>query len=140
MSEEKKPGKRLVSKGEYALALAIRAGIRTSAMVSLLVAGTCGALVIYSLYSYPTGVGLALALCFGAFGLRAGKTARAKNNIAANMEAVELLTRHNAARLPAQETLVRASSQSPTEHPSVLLRATQEGQETPAEQRLRPCK
>lgn len=60
------------------------------------------------------------------------------SNEFSNVEPVEPLTRHNVDRLPAGESLVRASSEPAVEQEKMLLRAAQATVETPAEQLLRP--
>ncbi|HLK57424.1 MAG TPA: hypothetical protein VKU00_12715 [Chthonomonadaceae bacterium] len=50
---------------------------------------------------------------------------------------MEPITDHNAHLLPLMETLVRGSDLPPTEQQNELLRAVQQGQETPTEQLLR---
>ena len=147
MSE--KPQKRLVSKGQYVQVLGKKIGLQSLATVVATVFVTSGlftascllvtCLSIPSLLRHPERffaklfITMFLGICTWAmYWLSNTMFANAKS-----IEPVAPITERNAHLLPAQDTLVRGSDLPPSEQQSELLRATQNGQETPPEELLR---
>ena len=145
---EKKPQKRIVSKGRY-----VRMQIRL-----LFICGfslLCG--LFFALLIYRAGVKSALGLSYSLY--RCGHTdpnpemdqcfvliplvivlaqiaSSARRKSLTTLRSVGPITDRNAHLLPLQDTLVRSSDLPPTEQQAELLRAAQ-NQETPPEQLLR---
>jgi hypothetical protein len=144
MSE--KPGKRLVSKGQYLRLLGKRTALSSSA-IGIACAGGILFLIV--------GVGL---IRFGVFhqtlrqsmlsffsilsvccvaGIMAIRIAGNLFREAKAIERVAPITRHNTGDLPAVETLVRPSDLPHSHQQAQLLRAAPHGNETPVEELLR---
>lgn len=150
MPQVKQPKKRLVTRQEYIYHRAAKASWRVSAIVLFVIGiiATTGLLVFLflprygslNLYQLLERVlsGLVLLL----FGLPGGwwlfKRGMLHSEKAEQIEDVELLTHDTMRQLPAQETLVRASTEPTVKQEKVLLRATIAPEETPSEQLLRP--
>ncbi len=144
MNSTPKTGKRIVSRREYvarvkekAYLSSVGAGLCLLCLACLL--GIC--LVFWNTKTLPNAyipffMFLVITMVAGAvftlhIGLRTVKEAK-QINIGV------LLTRANAADLPAPDSLVRASEEPLQKQRAELLRATTKGEQTPAEQLLRP--
>jgi hypothetical protein len=148
MNQPSKPGKRIISKGEYVAntgkkaalssygAAVILTGIVSAGMIfaflCLVGGGTGGPSVGADRCLFVLGVGILsvapLALFY--YGGKAVKDA-------IEMDAGVPLTRANTADLPAAESLVRASEIPAQEQAAILLRAATQGQTTPPEELVR---
>jgi hypothetical protein len=151
MTDSSKQRKRIVSKEQYITYLAKKAGLSSvsgllfcSGLMGLLLAG-CGLLAsVLTLFgSASSDSDLFISLIWasssiGVISLLVGRIGFEGIKEAKKMTPVLPLTRHNVNQLPEPESLVRASAEPPAEQSDVLLRAAQPGQETPAEQLLRP--
>ncbi len=141
MTQEPKPGKRIVSKGAYMKASAGKVftivlfigmgcycALSTLRMFQKLLSKSDGVMLlpILAICLIMTG-----GLCFVIFSIIRGLVFIKQVDIGIP------LTRANTADLPAPETLVRASSEPSQAQEAVLLRAAAEGQETPPEQLVR---
>ena len=140
-----KPVRRIVSKGKYAAALGNKAAL-SSFGVSITLIGIMGLLCVCLI----TGVLLAhlavdtlllLAIFIGVVG--GGSSVLVYMGICSVQEAREMdpgqpLTRANTADLPAPDSLVRASQESPQEQKALLLRPTPPTPRIPSEQLVRP--
>jgi hypothetical protein len=115
-------------------ALGVGAGILWMIMIPVLCLAT-----------WPKGPGdgfqyiLLLLVCSGGIGLSwlAVRFGRRAMDRAEQMESVTTLTREMAARFPASESLMRASSELSVPQQDVLLRSAGVGSDIPAEQLLR---
>jgi hypothetical protein len=140
MSE--KPQKRLVSKGRYAWLMAVRAMLVAAGLLFLC---TGGVLLVTSQWhidprlqggnssDWPMG-GAFLLMCLSAGPFFAALYFFNKER---TIEEVAILTRETTRLLPLDKSLVRASDVPPSHQPAELLRSTQYGKETPAEELLR---
>jgi hypothetical protein len=149
MTEPKPQKKRVVSKSEYAAHLARKTTFKTgSTMMS--VGG--GIIVTLALVGYwvtlpilrdqPSWLTILFLLAWPLICI-AGVMWCIREGAALNKQAEEVEpllppTRHNIEQLPAEETLVRASTEPIHEQEKVLLRAATGAEETPPEQLLRP--
>jgi hypothetical protein len=151
MTNSSKPRKRVVSKGQYISYLAKKAGLSSvsgllfcSGLMGLLLAG-CGLLasVLMLFGSASPGSDLPISLIWASLSIGVASLLVERIGFEGIKEAQKMtpvlpLTRHNVEQLPEPESLVRASSEPAAEQCDVLLRAAHPGQETPAEQLLRP--
>ncbi len=135
--EPKTTNKRIVSKGEYAATQTSRALLRTSAVFSLVEVLICIALAVGVASANYGLFGWIAALFFAVMAFRLGRLGMGKLRQAARLEEVLPLTQANAILLPPTQTLVRASSPSAQAQQNILLRATRNDQQTPADQLLR---
>lgn len=154
MTQKPKPGRRIVSRGEYAVRVGKRIGtgfwgcglLLMAVFFGLFSAGMACASVqaIIDIYFHHSN-GLALdrltPLVTCVFFLMITKFLWKRGNANVELSTQKMyvipLTRVNTADLPAPEILVRASSEPPQAQESMLLRAAAEGQETPPEQLVR---
>jgi hypothetical protein len=135
MSE--KPEKRLVSKGRYAFLLGKSASLTFLSMTSDIVAILLLLMTVVQLvgvfYIWPIVTGLVTAGLSVVFFRAAGKLSKKANEI----DHIQPITARNTCLLPPEESLVRASDVPLSQQQAELLRATQHGNETPAEELLR---
>jgi hypothetical protein len=146
MTEPKPPKKRLVPVHEYVGRKATRA-VLFSLGGYLLLTGIIGMLISLSglVLSFPmwllgfSNVSFTLlALISGLISWGLFSAGQFVGETADKIEDVERLTFITADKLPAEETLVRASTEPTQQQEKVLLRAATASEETPPEQLLRP--
>lgn len=128
--------KRIVSKGEYVVVQTSRFALRVSAVLSIVEVVICMVLAVYIPLLHFGLLGWLASLFCAVMAFRLGKHRLTKLRLAAALEEVLPLTKANTALLPPAKSLVRAASASPQELQDVLLRATIEPHETPADQLL----
>ena len=145
MSTEK-PKKRLVRWDVYLWSVCKRTILRVSASglgifgVGILLMTIVGVVrfgvfqqdLKQSLVSFCIAIGM---YCGAGIGLL--RWAKSLSRKAQKIEPVAPITRHNTGNLPEVETLVRASDLPPSHQQAELLRAVQNGKETPPEELLR---
>jgi len=145
MSE--KPGKRLVSKGQYVQTVIGKGGLYS---VAISLYACTPVLLCISLFCLVIGVitgsdpdgfdrttMFILCGCFLALAVGAIWCGTKFFDKAAKIEEVTPLTKTNTGSLPEVETLVRPSDLAPSHQKAELLRAAQHSQETPPEELLR---
>jgi hypothetical protein len=144
MTEPKPPNKRVVSKPKYVAYLAQKVTLTTVSSTILV----CGMMLILCAFlrmgrtldstriGWNTNVFNMLCCALGGWLLL--RYGMALDNRTDEIEPVLPSTRENVKQLPAEETLVRASTEPTQQQEKVLLRAATAGAETPPEQLLRP--
>lgn len=152
---KQEPGKRIVSKGEYATRIIQKMGLQCGSL-SLLLFSVIGffvmmcCLVVGCMFiaDYMRGwnhivaglIAFLIAVTLGALSYLLWQAAN-RAIVAAGLIAPCLpLTRANTADLPAIESLVRASAEPLQIQQNVLLRAATQSEQTPPEQLVRPAK
>ena len=133
MKQEPEPGKRIVSKGEYARLIGEKAvsGVIGVTFILLTVAGlyTVRLMFMDGLHNLKSGVSLhsswyLFTACVASYGFyQLLHDAKKKMAVALRKEPIVPLTRANAADLPAPDCLVRASQEPMQAQEGVLLRA-----------------
>ena len=123
---------RIVGKSEYFKNLSLRCGLSISSLCLLLLTIGSGITTLLTLASPE-------ALIVGFSTVLLPMLLVISVNQTKSLEKVVLLTHANTADLPDPASLVRASDRPTQEQGDILLRATIEAPETPAEQLLRPA-
>lgn len=149
------PVKRVVPRSVYVRIQAWKAGLRLSGLGYGVLAGLCGLLIVYFLYSLVTsltfnagsasweGIGVAVLSCLVGIGVAAMEIGNCQESGAERLEQarritpVTPLTRANTGHLPAKESLVRPSSEADRETGS-MLRPASVHDAVPAPHMLRP--
>jgi len=132
--------KRIVSKGHYVKIQGQRVGITSAGCGLLLLAALCFGVAFFFIVIAIMGWwwGAIWGFVAGVAALWCGKWGFDSIRYAETIDPGIPLTRKVADTLPAEESLVRASSEPIQEQQAVLLRAAVDDQETPSEQLVRP--
>ncbi len=145
MNDAHKPGRRIVSKGEYARAQGRRFGLAADAVCLFIVAGLCfvkAPLLCYILgaaaANWPSATLLLLLIPLPAIVIYAlGKTASVRLRTALTLDTGVPLTRANVGDLPAPASLVRAAEEPVQAQQAILLRPSPPRHERQEEQLVR---
>lgn len=140
--DKQKSGRRIVSREEYLRAMGKKIVLSTYGvgivLIGLLTLIATGWLISWASGGVLDGLLLFLVIILGLGSVLLLLIGKAWLREATQIDAGILLTRTNAVDLPAEETLVRASTQPVEKHRTVLLRAAFHSDTTPEEQLVRP--
>jgi hypothetical protein len=143
MTEPKPPKKRIVSKSKYVVHVAAKTTLEFGGTLlgfgghALLgVTWVCIIMLFLRPEDWSFLIIVALGSGWGAWAFLRGATQT--EYISSKIPPVLSPTRQNIEQLPAEETLVRASTESTVEQEKTLLRAASRAEQTPPDQLLRP--